>query len=78
MVMRIVLYTLLLSKTFTLGLLPPAININPKAITATPINIHLRFVFSKSVPIPTGAFTAFADFEEVAGLVVLVVAMKNS
>ena len=76
--MRVVLYTLLLSKTFKLGLLPPAININPRAITATPISIHVKLVFSNNVPMPAGAFAVFADFEGGAGFVVLVVAMKNS
>ena len=74
MVMRVVLYTLVLSKTFVSGLLPPAIKINPTAITTTPISIHLKFDFSNNTPMPA-TFAVFVDF---AGLVVLVVAMKIS
>ena len=77
MVIRVVLYTLVLSKTFGSGLLPPAIKINPRAITTTPINIHLKFVLSNKTPMPD-AFTAFVDFAGVEELVVLIVAMKNS
>ena len=77
-VMRVVLYTLVLSKTFGSGLLPPAIKINPSAITTTPINIHFRFVLSNIVPMPAVALTVFEDFAVVAELVVLAVAMNIS
>jgi hypothetical protein len=75
MVILVVLYTLDLSKILGSALLPPAIKINPSAITITPINIHLKLVFSKNTPIPAGAFV---DFGGVAGLAVLVIAMKYS
>lgn len=71
-VIRVALYTLDLSNTLGSELLPPAIKINPRAITTTPINIHLKLVFSKRTPIPAGVFV---DFGGVAGLAVLVVAM---